>query len=97
MKLLKYLGISILGLSLAGFAWLAWFLFTTPASDFDTQGPGLLGAFVMLGSQLLGLVGASLLLIWKLVSVWIAHKVRPEQPERQPITGHGHPGHGSQR
>lgn len=43
----------------------------TPASNFETQGPGLLGAFVMFGSEILGAVGIVLLIIWKLASIWI--------------------------
>lgn len=79
MKILKYIGASILGISVAGFIWLAWFLITTPASDFDTQGPGLLGAILMFGGQLLALGGVFLLLAWKAISAWPAHKERRSQ------------------
>ncbi len=61
MKIFKYVAFTALGLSLAGFVWLGWFLAATPASGFDTQGPGLLGAFVMFGSQVLGVAGIVLL------------------------------------
>lgn len=71
MKFLKYTAFSFLGLSLAGFVCLAGFLIMTPASNFETQGPGLLGAFVMFGSEILGAVGIVLLIIWKLASIWI--------------------------
>ena len=67
MKIIKYISYAILGLSLAGFIWLGWFLVITPASSFDTQGPGLLGAFVMFGSQVLGVVGIILLSIYKVI------------------------------
>jgi len=74
MNILKYLAFLILGLSVAGFVWLAWFLITTPSSSFDTQGPGLLGAFVMFGSQVLGIVGIALTVIWKLISMWLNYR-----------------------
>ena len=74
MKTFKYIAFSILGLSIAGFIWLAWFLITTPASDFDTQGPGLLGSMVMFASQVIGIVGLALLLIWKAISNWLGSR-----------------------
>jgi len=74
MKIFKYIALSILGLSVAGFIWLGWFLITTPASSFDTQGPGLLGAFVMFGSQVLGVIGLGLLIVWKVISIWLSRR-----------------------
>lgn len=65
-----------MGLSLAGFIWLAWFLLATPASSFDTQGPGLLGAFVMFASQWLGVVGLVLLVVWRTLSIWLDRRTR---------------------
>ncbi len=74
MKLFKYLAFSILGISLAGFVWLGWFLVATPSTDFDHQGPGLFGAFVMFGSQVLGVTGIVLLIIWKFLSILLNSK-----------------------
>ena len=74
MKFLKYFSFIVLGLSLLGFFWLAWFLFSTPSSAFDTQGPGLLGAFVMFGSQVLGVAGIVLFMTWKLMSMWLERR-----------------------
>ncbi len=76
---LKYAGFGLLGLSLAGFLWLGWFLLSTPSSAFDTQGPGLFGAFVMFASQILGAAGLSLLLITRLISTWL-QAGRPKGP-----------------
>ena len=74
MRLLKYFALFVSGLSLTGFIWLAWFLFSTPSSAFDSQGPGLLGAFVMFGSQVLGVVGIVLFVSWKLMSMWLERR-----------------------
>ncbi|MDH3856565.1 MAG: hypothetical protein OEV07_01105 [Gammaproteobacteria bacterium] len=79
MKIFNYIALSILGLSIAGFIWLGWFLVTTPASSFDTQGPGLLAAFVMFGSQVLALVGMGLLIVWKVISIWLSSRDNGEQ------------------
>ena len=74
MKLFRYFAFTVLAFSLAGFIWLGWFLVATPSSDFDHQGPGLLGAFVMFGSQILGVAGIVLMIAWKLVSMWFNSK-----------------------
>jgi len=79
MKILKYIAISILGLSVAGLIWVGWFLFTTPASSFDTQGAGLLVAFVLYGSQVLAVVGIGLLIAWKVISIWLGRRDNDEQ------------------
>ena len=74
MKTLKYITLSLLGLSLAGFIWLGWFLLTTPASSFATQGPGLPGALVMAGSQIPGAIGLLLLTAWQTALLWLGRK-----------------------
>ena len=79
MKIFKYIALSVTGLSIAGFIWLGGFLITTPASDFDTQGPGLFGAFLLFGSQVLGAVGIVLLVIWKATSVWRRYRANSGQ------------------
>ena len=70
MTYLKYTAMVFIVVSLAAFAWLAWFLLSTPSSAFDTQGPGLLGAFVMFGAQIAGIVGISLFAIWLVLRWW---------------------------
>jgi len=70
MNILKYTAFLLLGFSFAGFLWVAWLLIVTPTSSFDTQGPGLAGAFVMFAAQILGFVGIFLF------AVWIAIKYR---------------------
>ena len=70
MNLLRNTAFLLLGASLVGFVWLAWFLIATPAESFDTQGPGLLAAFVMIGSQVLGVLGIALIAVWKFISLW---------------------------
>lgn len=79
MKIFKYLAISVLGLSVAGLIWVGWFLVTTPASSFDTQGPGLLAAFVLYGSQVLAVGGMGLLIVWKVISIWLVRRDNGKQ------------------
>ena len=75
MKVFKYIALSVTGLSIAGFIWLGVFLVTTPASHFDTQGPGLFGAFLLFSSQVIGAIGIVLLVIWKVISLWLRYRV----------------------
>ncbi len=79
MNTLKYTAFLFLGFSFAGFLWVAWLLIVVPTSSFDTQGPGLVGAIVMVAAQILGFVGIFLF------AVWIAIKYR-----RAPATRDGH-------
>lgn len=74
MQVFKYIAFLITGLSIAGFIWLGGFLILTPASAFDTQGPGLFGALLLFGSQVLGMVGIVLVIIWKATSLWQRHR-----------------------
>jgi TRAP-type C4-dicarboxylate transport system permease small subunit len=68
MNILKYTAFLFLGFSFAGFLWVAWLLIVTPTSSFDTQGPGLVGAFVMFAAQILGFVGIFLFAVWIAIS-----------------------------
>ena len=70
MKILVYAALSMLMISLAGFILIGLFLLLTPASSFETQGPGLFGAFVLFGSQVVGAVGFLLLIAWSIISLW---------------------------
>jgi hypothetical protein len=70
MNILKYTAFLFLGFSLAGFLWLAWFLITTPATSFDTQGPGLFGAVIMFAAEVLGIVGILLFATWIAISAF---------------------------
>ena len=78
LNYLKFLALGLLGLSLACFIYLAWFLLTTPADSFDTQGPGLSGAFVMFGGQVLAAAGLVLLIVWKEISLLLASRKSAE-------------------
>lgn len=69
MKKLVYAALSLLMVSLAGFILLGLFLLLTPAAGFETQGPGLFGAFVLFGSQVVGAAGFVLLFVWLLISL----------------------------
>ncbi len=68
MNILKYTAFLILGFSVAGFLWVAWLLIVTPTSSYDTQGPGLVGAFVMFAAQIFGFFGIFLFAVWIAIS-----------------------------
>ena len=67
MLLLKRAGQACLLLSLIGFLWVAWLLIGVPTELFNTQGPGVFGAIVLLFAQISGGVGITLLVIWWVV------------------------------
>lgn len=69
-------------ISIAAFLWVAWFLISTPASSFDTQGPGLVGAIVLFFAQVSGIFGIILFAVWIGFSVYRGSWSRPDQLNR---------------
>ena len=70
MKALQRTGWALLALGVAGLFGVALFLWLTPPSAFDTQGPGLLGAFALFFSQLFAALGLTLLIVHWAMTQW---------------------------